>query len=77
MQAAALADGAEVDGLTASATNFCECSAGTVVSCITPGCSSPRRYVSVTASASFAPLTAFPGLPASVTLTRTAIMRAP
>jgi Flp pilus assembly protein TadG len=77
MQAAALADGNEVDGLTATATNFCECTAGTAVSCITPGCSSPRRYVSVTASATFAPLTALPGLPGSVTLTRTAIMRAP
>ncbi len=77
MQAAALADGTEVDGLTATASNFCECTAGTTVSCTTPGCASPRRYVSVTATATFEPLTALPGLPASVTLTRPAILRAP
>ena len=77
MQQAALNDAPDVSGMSASATNFCECTAGTPVDCATPGCSSPRRYVSVTATASFTPLTDYPGLPGSVTLMRTAIMRAP
>ena len=77
MQAAALNDAPEVSGMTVTASNFCECTPGTAVSCSTPGCSTPRRYVSVTATASFTPLTAYPGLPGGVTLTRTAVMRAP
>jgi Flp pilus assembly protein TadG len=79
MVQAALNDGADLgtSNLTATARNFCECTAGTSeVDCST-SCSgvTPSGYTSVTVSYTFKTLVPYPGLPQSVVLTRTANMR--
>ena len=40
-------------GVTATSSMFCECTAGTTVSCTSPGCGSPKTYVTVSASKTF------------------------
>jgi Flp pilus assembly protein TadG len=72
MTAAAKLDGADVPGLTASATQGCECSDG---SGATPSCSSTPvcsgtvvGYVEVTTQSTYQPLLGYPGLPTSMPL---------
>ena len=61
--------------VTATAGNFCACS-GTTVDCATPcdGEASPG-YVRVTANYTFNTLLAYPGMPHTIALSRTAKMR--
>jgi Flp pilus assembly protein TadG len=76
MTQAAIADAADLgSSVTASASNFCLCS-GSTVSC-TSTCSgiAPAGYVSVTANYTFNSTLPYPGLPQTVTLSRTAKMR--
>jgi Flp pilus assembly protein TadG len=76
MTQAALADASDLgSSVTATAANFCLCS-GSTASC-TSTCSgaAPDGYVSVTANYTFTSLLRYPGLPQSVTLSRTAKMR--
>ena len=78
MVQAALNDGYNVTGLTATAGYFCECSTGTsVVSCVLASCSGSRliEYVQVNTSATVKPLVQYPGIPASYNLSGSAIMR--
>ena len=79
MQNAALADGQNIGGLSASATYFCQCSDGTAASCTAAACSANHRvtYVQVTASGTFSTLFHYPRLPSSFALTRTATLRVP
>jgi Flp pilus assembly protein TadG len=77
MQQAALNDASGISGVTALASNFCECVTGTEIVCSSASCAAPRRYVRVAVTAEFESVTQFPGLPDSVTLTRSAVMRAP
>jgi len=70
-------DGAEAGTITVTATPFCECS-GASVSC-SSSCGAygvPREYVQVTASKTVTMLLRYPGLPATVTVSRTATFRA-
>lgn len=71
MQAAAAADAQNLTGLTATPTHFCMTS-GSVVACTTSGA---VAYVEVVASGTFSPLVKYPGLPSSVTVTGSAVMR--
>lgn len=85
MQNAALNDGQNVAGLTASSpapTNFCECYNGSTaasISCSVTTCplSGYHRnvYVQVTTQGTFTPLFHYPGLPMSFSVNRTATMR--
>jgi Flp pilus assembly protein TadG len=58
MQQAALNDGSDISGMTAVATEYCECSNGSSVSCGTAGaCSDERVYIEVDTAATFHTLT--------------------
>jgi len=75
---AALNDGTDITGLTASATRVCECG-GASVSCTTKTCTGgtkPVIYVQVTTTAPFNTLANYPMVPSSVTVTKLAQMRA-
>jgi hypothetical protein len=84
MRAAALADAQDVTGLTATPNplGYCECpyqSPATVVCASVPTCNdgTPTRiYAEITVSGTFSPTIPYPGVPNSITLTRTARMRA-
>ena len=78
--AAARADAPDVPGLSVGTPSYgCECSDGTSYSAncaSTPTCTYNAVYrVSVTVSATYSPLFPWPGVPSSVTLTSTAVMR--
>ena len=76
MQQAALNDGSDISGMTAVATEYCQCSDGSSVSCGTAGaCSDERVYVEVDTAAIFYTLTDWPGIPRSIALSGKAIMR--
>jgi Flp pilus assembly protein TadG len=76
MQQAALTDGGDITGMTATASEYCECSDGSAVSCGTANaCADERVYVEVDTSATFYTLTDWPGIPRSIALSGKAIMR--
>ncbi len=77
MQTAALND-VNITGMTATATQFCQCESGSSVACSgSCGVSGyPLVYVQVTARAVFQTLVNTPFIPSSTTVTRTAVMRA-
>jgi hypothetical protein len=85
MKNAATNDASNIDGATwwgsstsfsVTASNFCGCSNGTVVSC-TGACSSgsPAIYVQVNTQANYVPLLTIPGLPSKFTIHGSATMR--
>jgi len=76
MRAAALSSAAgDIGSVTATASQRCECD-GTLIAC-TATCSGARRiYVTVTTSKNFSTLTRFPGYPNSLSVTRSAVIRA-
>ncbi len=76
MRLVAQADGNEAGTLTLTPTWFCEC-AGAGAGCggFCPGGAAPEVYVKVIASKSVNMFFAFPGLPSTVTISRTAIFR--
>jgi Flp pilus assembly protein TadG len=77
MQQAALNDGSDITGMTATASQYCECSNGSSVSCGTANaCSDERVYVEVDTTATFNTLTDWPGIPKSIALSGRAVMRA-
>lgn len=80
MESAASLDAPDINGLTPVASYGCECSDGTsaVADCAyTPSCSyNYVNYVSVTVTATYAPLVSYPGVPGSLNLSSTARMRA-
>jgi Flp pilus assembly protein TadG len=71
---------ADVGAITAVATRSCECQVGgttTIISCVPIVCAGTTRVrVKLVASKTFSMIKAFPGLPGTVSLSRTAIMRA-
>jgi len=76
MTQAAIADAADLGNtVTASASNFCSCDGTTVACSSTCAGETPDGYVSVTANYTFNTLLAYPGVPKSVALSRTAKMR--
>jgi Flp pilus assembly protein TadG len=79
MQTAATNDGKDLSSMTATATNYCSCGAtGTAQTCPATGCSgsnTAHRYVKVATSYTFNTAFPIPGIPSSVAMTRSAIMR--
>lgn len=75
MQTAALNESSNIAGLTATATEFCQCPDGTATTCGGSGCSKVRTYVSVSTSAPFHTLGIYPGIPNSITMNGQASMR--
>lgn len=77
MQTAAINDGANVSGLTATATHFCVCADGTASTCSPTDCSGSRivEFVQVNTGASIGSMFNYPGLSRTLTLTGQAVMR--
>ena len=81
MLAAAQADAQDMTGLAFAAGHDCECPSNspTAVACSVTACvdgSTPLMYVWTEVRGTFSPTLPYPGLPPSITLTRTARMRA-
>ena len=77
---AALADGADVSSLQATASQFCVCSNGTVITCANAAttCVAPAhiiQYVQVNTTAQLIPIFPYPGLPSAFTVNGQATMR--
>ena len=70
-------DDIDTNSLTVTATNYCKCANGTTANCLTGVCAegSPQIYVQVTTTKAFQTLWNYPGVPHTVNLNRTAIMR--
>jgi len=62
----------EVPTLQVSSSQVCQNSSGAAVSCTTGGA---YKYVSVTASYTFQTLFSYPGIPSSIALSKTVMMR--
>ena len=79
MQTAATNDGKDLTTMTAVATNYCACGAtGPAQTCPATGCAvanPAHRYVKVQTTYTFNTLFPIPGIPATVPMTRTAVMR--
>jgi hypothetical protein len=82
MQTAALNDGVNLSGLTATPSHSCACSSApsTAIACSSAAsnCASPAmviEYVQVTTSATIQPLYHWPGLPTTFTASGSAIMQ--
>ena len=78
MQTAALNDAANVSGVVATATSYCECLDGTSVSCSTGSCtttSTPPSYLKVATSVTFSTLFSYPFVPSSVPLSAVSVQR--
>ncbi len=73
MENAALNDGKNIKGLTATASEFCQCG-GNTVPCSPSGCSEPQIFVQVTTNATFNTLLHYPGARSSIPLSSTAVM---
>ena len=77
MTNAATTDGQDLSGVTATAQQYCKCGNGSAQACsITCVGSTKQYYVSVQTAYTFTPLFPYPGIPSSVAMTRTAVMRA-
>ena len=80
IQAFAQIEGAEAGPITVTSGHVCRCSptGGTVSSTVacSGGYGAPQVYVTATATKSVALLLRYPGLPASVTISRSATFRA-
>ncbi len=78
MQQAALNDGQKIGGLNAQATHFCQCSDGSASSCLGTDCPAPLHrivWVQVKTTGAYSSLLSFPGIPATIAVGGTAIMR--
>ena len=68
----------DIGTITTSADRLCQCSDGTAVDCSTGNCGTegrPQVFVRLTVQTTFRSLVHYPGLPESVTVSRTAQMR--
>ncbi len=78
MQTAALSDAQNLSGISAVASHSCQCSDGSASSCLATDCPNPLHrivWVQVQTTGRFSSLLSFPGLPATLTVGGTAIMR--
>lgn len=75
---AARQDGLDAGALIVTSTRVCRCADGTIVNCVTGNCTSygvPRVYIAVTATRNVNTIFNYPGLPASIPISRTATLR--
>jgi hypothetical protein len=76
MAQAAQSDASNIPGVTATASEYCECPDGSTQACdSSPSCSDLRVYVEVDTSGSFQTLLNYPGIPSSFALTGKSVMR--
>ncbi len=78
MNLAATNDAADAGAVTVSSRSFCRCDAGEIGDCTTGNCGAYgnyRLYVEVTVTKAVNLIFGYPGLPSSVTLSRTATFR--
>lgn len=80
MQSHAVSDAQNLSGLTATASNYCECADGSTSTCLATDCSTSHRivYVQVLTAATVPSLTNYAFLPASlrtITVRGKAVMR--
>ncbi|MDP6605401.1 MAG: pilus assembly protein [Dehalococcoidia bacterium] len=78
IQQAAEEEAQNIGTIGVTSQRICECTGGSPVSCTTASCGSygpPRAFVEVTATQTYATLIAYPGIPSTVPLSRTAKVR--
>ncbi|MDQ6925709.1 MAG: pilus assembly protein [Candidatus Eremiobacteraeota bacterium] len=80
MQTRALSDAQNLSGLTATASNYCECADGSASTCLATDCAASHRivYVQVLTAATIPSLTNYAYMPASlrtITVRGKAVMR--
>ena len=78
IQQAADGEAQEIAPISVTSQRVCECTGGASVSCMVPNCGGygpPRVFVEVTTTRTFQTLVPFPGVPATVALSRTAKVR--
>lgn len=79
MQSAAKNDAQNIAGFSATGSHFCTCALGDTATstCLQGDCPNSHRlvYAQVAATGSFAPLFAYPGIPATISITRTAVLQ--
>jgi hypothetical protein len=76
MAQAAQNDASGIGGVTATASEYCECPDGSSQACDqSPSCGDMRVYVEVDTSGSFQTLLNYPGIPSSITLNGKSIVR--
>jgi Flp pilus assembly protein TadG len=80
IQQAATQEAQNIGAITVTSSRTCNCQTGGAVSCTTQWCDDdnygpPRVYVQVTTSSTFNTLLAYPGIPNSISLSRTVILR--
>ncbi len=73
MKNAALADGSNISGLSATASYFCTCNQQ-IVTCSPPGCAEPQIFVKVQTSATFSMILNYPGIGRTIPLSTTAVL---
>ena len=77
MQNAAQIDWGSATGFVATASHFCKCSDGTASTCLSTDCPLPLHrilWVQVIVAGSINSLLAYPGLPRTFSVSRTAVM---
>jgi Flp pilus assembly protein TadG len=76
MQTAATNDTTGISGVSATASEYCQCpTGGTFLCSVSNSCTDKRVYVKVVTSATFTTLFNYPGIPHTVSLTGQAVMR--
>src|SRR5208337_5493254 len=76
MKQAAINDAADVTGMTATASLYCECPGGSAFSCsASNSCSDKRVYVEVDTSGTYQTLFSYPWIPSKINLSGKAVMR--
>jgi Flp pilus assembly protein TadG len=77
IQQAAVNEAQNIGSISVSSQRVCECTSGVAVSCTT-SCGTygvPRVFVQVTTSSTFQTIAPYPGVPSTVSLSRTAKIR--
>jgi len=79
MQNAATADASGITGVTAAASQFCQCADGSASTCLASDCATSHRivYVQVRVNGSYTSVLRYPGIQSSFPVSATAVMRVP
>ncbi|MBV9408309.1 MAG: pilus assembly protein [Candidatus Eremiobacteraeota bacterium] len=79
MQNAATADASGITGITATASQFCQCADGSASTCLASDCASSHRivYVQVQVTGAYTSVLRYPGIQSSFPIHATAVMRVP
>lgn len=78
MNQAATQEAQNIGAIGVTSQRFCQCNGGASVNCVTGRCSAygpPQVFVRVTATKTFNTAISYPGIPSTMNLSRTAVMR--